>query len=70
MACSIGQTHNRQETSMAASKSAALTKTKQSWKTMDGAGKMLFVAKVCVMVCSFGFIFGGVLVEGMKYESH
>jgi hypothetical protein len=55
---------------MAASKSVAGTTTIKTWGTMDRASKMLFVAKVCVMVCSFGFICGGALVEGMKYESY
>jgi hypothetical protein len=55
---------------MAASKSVAGTTTRKTWKTMDGASKMLFVVKVCLMVCSFGFICGGALVEGMKYESY
>lgn len=37
---------------------------------MDAKERTIFVGKVCVMVCSAGFIFGGVLVEGMVYEQY
>jgi hypothetical protein len=51
----------------ASAKSVAGTKV-ITWEAKTGAQKLVFVAKVCVMVCTFGFVFGGVLVEGMKYE--
>ncbi|MEC4723666.1 hypothetical protein RY831_31575 [Noviherbaspirillum sp. CPCC 100848] len=42
----------------------------KAWKSMDAKERTIFVGKVCVMVCSAGFIFGGVLVEGMVYEQY
>lgn len=39
-----------------------------TWATMDNAARAIFVGKVCVMVCTAGFVFGGVLVEGMDYS--
>lgn len=35
---------------------------------MDSGAKAIFLGKLGVMLCSFGFIFGGVLVEGMVYD--
>lgn len=35
---------------------------------MNNGAKAIFLGKLGVMLCSFGFIFGGVLVEGMVYE--
>jgi hypothetical protein len=40
-----------------------------TWKTMENGEKALFLGKLAVMLCSFGFIFGGVLVEGKVYET-
>lgn len=42
---------------------------RKTWGYMDRTEKSIFIAKICVMVCSFGFIFGGVLVEGITYET-
>jgi hypothetical protein len=50
-------------------KSVAYATTHKKWRAMNGVQKMVFAGKVCLMVCTFGFICGGVLVEGMKYES-
>jgi hypothetical protein len=44
--------------------------TKITWASMDGSQKAAFTAKVLIMVCTFGFIFGGVLVEGMTYDTY
>ena len=41
----------------------------KTWKTMTGGQKAVFVGKVCIMIASFGFIFGGALVEGMVYKT-
>lgn len=46
---------------------SAVAKPAQKWATMNNAARATFVAKVCVMVCTGGFVFGGVLVEGMVY---
>jgi hypothetical protein len=35
----------------------------QAWGVMDGREKTIFVVKVCLMLCSFGFIFGNVLTD-------
>lgn len=51
-------------------KSPALKPNKKTWMASTGTEKAWFVAKVCIMVCSFGFVFGGVLVEGMQYETY
>jgi hypothetical protein len=51
-------------------KSVKPTAPVKTWKTMDSKEKAVFVGKVCVMVCSGGYIFGGVLVEGMVYEQY
>lgn len=40
----------------------------KTWATMDRNAKALFLIKVAIMLCSFGFIFGGALVDGMVYE--
>lgn len=48
--------------------SAKSATNRTTWATMDGSQKAVYIAKVCIMLCSFGFIFGGVLVEGMTYE--
>ncbi|HEV2608994.1 MAG TPA: hypothetical protein VGU61_01905 [Noviherbaspirillum sp.] len=40
----------------------------KTWATMDGGAKAIFLMKVSVMLCSFGYIFGGALVDGMVYE--
>lgn len=42
----------------------------QTWKTMNGREKVIFIGKLCIMICSGGYIFGGVLVEGMVYEQY
>ena len=39
-----------------------------TWATMDTRAKVFFLVKLTLMICSFGFIFGGVLVEGMIYD--
>jgi hypothetical protein len=49
-------------------KQAAKPATVKKWETMDGSERAIFLAKVCVMVCTCGFVFGGVLVEGMDYD--
>lgn len=51
-------------------KTATATKPAQKWATMNKTAKAVFVGKVCVMVCTGGFVFGGVLVEGMVYPSY
>lgn len=38
-----------------------------TWETMSGRSRAIFLAKLCVMICTGGFVFGGVLVEGMVY---
>jgi hypothetical protein len=54
---------------MAASgKSVTMVPVVKTWGMKTGIEKTVFVVKVCIMVCSFGFLFGGVLVEGMTYE--
>lgn len=40
----------------------------ETWAIMDNRAKAIFLAKLTLMLCSFGFIFGGVLVEGMVYD--
>ncbi len=40
----------------------------KTWATMDRNAKAMFLIKVAIMLCSFGFIFGGALVDGMVYE--
>lgn len=58
-----------QEISMGASaKSVANTTTDKKWGTMNGTEKMIFVGKVCLMICTLGFICGNALVEGVTYE--
>ena len=37
------------------------------WAGMTAGQRAIFVGKICVMVCTGGFICGGVLVEGMEY---
>jgi hypothetical protein len=32
--------------------------------------KAIFIAKLCIMICSGGFIFGNILVEDDKYETY
>lgn len=49
-------------------KSANSAANKTTWATMDGTQKAAFIAKICIMVCTFGFIYGGVLMEGVTYE--
>jgi hypothetical protein len=58
--------HNDPETSMTIAK--PLTAPVKKWATMDNRAKAIFLAKLTLMICSFGFIFGGVLVEGMVYD--
>ncbi|HEY8606619.1 MAG TPA: hypothetical protein VIM12_05835 [Noviherbaspirillum sp.] len=48
-------------------KSTIAVKAAPTWATMDSVARAIFVAKVGIMVCTFGFVFGGVLVEGMVY---
>ena len=50
-------------------KPVAVTTTRKPWATMSGAGKARYAARVCVMICTMGFICGNALVEGMKYET-
>lgn len=38
-----------------------------TWATRTTPEKWMFVAKIGLMLCSFGFLFGGALVEGMVY---
>jgi hypothetical protein len=38
-----------------------------TWATMTTPEKWIFAGKVGIMLCSFGYIFGGALVEGMVY---
>lgn len=45
-------------------------KPAQKWATMSSGAKAVFVAKVCVMVCTGGFVFGNVLVEDMVYPDY
>ncbi|WP_334189754.1 hypothetical protein [Noviherbaspirillum sp.] len=40
----------------------------KTWATMDGGAKAVFLMKVSLMLVSFGYIFGGALVDGMVYE--
>jgi hypothetical protein len=47
----------------ASSKPAAAAAKSKKWGSMSGLEKTTYVAKVCLMVCSFGFIYGGVLTE-------
>lgn len=54
---------------MSATQKAAQSKVK-SWANKNGTEKAVFCAKLAVMVCSFGYIFGGLLVEGMTYETY
>jgi hypothetical protein len=57
-----GNYANQQETIMDASLTpAAKTAGKKSWGVMDGREKILFVAKLCVMFASFGWIYGNTL---------
>lgn len=42
----------------------------KTWNTMNGRERTIFIGKLCIMICSGGFIFGGVLVEGMVYEQY
>ena len=44
-----------------------MIKPAPTWATMDNAARAIVVGKACVMVCTAGFVFGGVLVEGMVY---
>lgn len=39
----------------------------RKWATMTAGERAIFVGKICVMVCTGGFVCGGVLVEGMEY---
>lgn len=36
-------------------------KKEKGWKGMNGSEKAIFVAKVCVMICTFGFVFGNII---------
>jgi hypothetical protein len=40
---------------------------RQAWAVMDGREKTMFTAKVCVMLATFGWIYGNTLApEGSK----
>lgn len=41
-------------------KSASVDKP---WKAMTASQRAVFVLKVCVMVCTGGFVFGNILTE-------
>ncbi|WP_194727233.1 hypothetical protein [Noviherbaspirillum malthae] len=55
---------------MAATTSTTASIPAPTWKTMNGREKVIFIGKLCIMICSGGYIFGGVLVEGMVYEQY
>lgn len=38
-----------------------------TWATRTTPEKWIFLAKLGLMLCTFGFVFGGALVEGMVY---
>jgi hypothetical protein len=38
--------------------------------TKNDTQKAIFIAKLCIMICSGGFIFGNILVENDKYEPY
>jgi hypothetical protein len=38
--------------------------------TKNDTQKAIFIAKLCIMICSGGFIFGNVLVENDEYETY
>lgn len=41
--------------------SAALKGTDKKWDDMNGGTKLLFIAKLVLMICSAGFIYGNIL---------
>ncbi|WP_158597960.1 hypothetical protein [Noviherbaspirillum saxi] len=45
-----------------------LTMPIKTWATMNNGSRAIFLGKLAIMLCSFGFIFGDVLVEGMVYD--
>jgi hypothetical protein len=49
--------------SQPAAKIAARKTRSRKWKFMSGGEKAIFVMKVIVMVCTFGFVYGNVLVD-------
>ncbi len=55
---------------MSATKKVAANPSVKSWASKSGAEKLVFCAKLTVMLCSFGYVFGGLLVEGMTYETY
>jgi hypothetical protein len=35
----------------------------KTWKTMRTREKAIFVVKVCIMICTFGFVFGNIIAR-------
>lgn len=60
--------HNYHKETNMSSIATSVAPAAATWGTMNGASKALYVGRLCIMLCTFGFIFGGVLVEGMKYD--
>jgi len=44
-------------------KTAQTKPAEKTWAVMSGNEKTVFVTKVVIMVCSFGFVFGNVLTD-------
>jgi hypothetical protein len=57
-----GNYANEQELILATSlKPTAKTARQKAWVAMNGREKTIFAAKVCVMIASFGWIYGNTL---------
>jgi hypothetical protein len=40
-----------------------VTPASKSWALMVAGEKFVFLTKLCIMVCSFGFVFGNLLTD-------
>jgi hypothetical protein len=56
-----GNQANQQETIMNAPLKAARLSTDKAWGVMNRPEKSIFLVKLALMLCSFGWIYGNVL---------